>query len=159
MNSDAPESFDEVYASLMAACDEALAASGLPRSPPGTDMPPADLRSQVQGALECIRRLRQHWPRPHEETLSKAAGDVEPPPAEQLGRFQIRRELGRGTFGRVFLAYDPLLAREVALKVPRAEALASPELRERFRREAQAAAGLDHPHIVPVHEAGEVGAV
>ena len=76
-----------------------------------------------------------------------------------LGRFEVRRELGRGTFGVVYQAYDPRLHREVALKVPRAEALAMPELRERFRKEAMAAAGLDHPHIVPVYEAGEEGAV
>jgi serine/threonine protein kinase len=43
----------------------------------------------------------------------------------------------------VFLAWDPLLARNVALKVPRPEALLAPELRRRFLREAQVAAGLD----------------
>jgi hypothetical protein len=47
----------------------------------------------------------------------------------------------------------------VALKVPRAEALVSPEARERFLREARAAAGLDHPNVVPVYEAGEVNSV
>jgi WD40 repeat protein/serine/threonine protein kinase len=77
----------------------------------------------------------------------------------QLGRFEIERELGRGGCGVVFLAYDPELRREVALKVPRPEVLATSELRERFRREARAAAGLDHPNLVPVYEAGEVGAV
>jgi WD40 repeat protein len=59
----------------------------------------------------------------------------------------------------VFLAYDPQLCREVALKVPRPEALATPELRERFGREARAAAALDHPNLVPVYEAGTEGAV
>jgi WD40 repeat protein len=67
--------------------------------------------------------------------------------------------LGRGAFGRVFLAYDPRLHREVAVKVPRLDVLADAELRGRFHREARAAAGLDHPHIVPVYEAGEVGPV
>src|SRR5262249_37933387 len=56
-------------------------------------------------------------------------------------------------------AHDPLLNRDVALKVPRAEVLVTPGWRERFRREAQAAAGLEHPHIVPVYEAGQAGAV
>jgi hypothetical protein len=59
----------------------------------------------------------------------------------------------------VFLAYDPSLHREVALKVPRPEALLTPDLRRRFLREARAAAGLDHPNVVPVYEAGEVGPV
>src|SRR5262249_22557463 len=71
----------------------------------------------------------------------------------------IRRELGRGACGVVFLAYDPQLDREVALKVPRPEALTTPELRQRFEREARAAAGLDHPNLMPVFEVGVEGAV
>jgi serine/threonine protein kinase/WD40 repeat protein len=80
-------------------------------------------------------------------------------PGKQLGRFQVGRELGRGGFGVVYLAHDPQLDREVALKVPRVNVLADPDLRERFHREARAAAGLDHPNIVQVYEAGEAGAV
>jgi serine/threonine protein kinase len=89
------------------------------------------------------------------------AGAAPPPglPPTQLGRFQLRRELGRGSFGIVWLAYDPQLQREVALKVPRPEALLTPTLRERFLREARAAAGLNHPNLVPVYEVGEVGGI
>jgi tetratricopeptide (TPR) repeat protein len=76
-----------------------------------------------------------------------------------LGRFELRRELGRGGFGTVYLAHDPQLLRDVALKVPHAEVLADPELWSRFQREARAAAGLDHPHLVPVYEAGAGGAL
>src|SRR5262249_36687407 len=76
-----------------------------------------------------------------------------------LGRFQLARELGRGGCGVVYLALDPLLGREVALKVPHAEAALSPQLRDRFHREARAASSLDHPNIVPVHEVGQVGPV
>src|SRR5205823_3801961 len=76
-------------------------------------------------------------------------------PLRQLGRFTIRRELGRGGFGIVFLAYDHKLHRDVALKIPKTEALFTPELRARFRQEARAAAGLDHPNLVPVYDAGE----
>ena len=76
-----------------------------------------------------------------------------------VGRFQVRRLLGRGSFGIVYLAYDPMLDREVALKVPRAEALADADCRARFQREARAAAALDHPHLVPIHEAGWLGPV
>ncbi|MDR3623460.1 MAG: serine/threonine-protein kinase [Paludisphaera borealis] len=70
-----------------------------------------------------------------------------------LGRFQLRERLGDGGFGEVFLAYDPRLDRDVALKVLR---LANPSERvmERFFREARAAARLDHPNIVAVHDAG-----
>ncbi len=80
-------------------------------------------------------------------------------PQGSFGRFRIVRELGRGGFGVVFLADDPSLGRQVALKVPRPEAVADPALRERFLRKARAAAGLDHPNVVPVYEAGQVGAV
>jgi WD40 repeat protein len=69
------------------------------------------------------------------------------------------RELGRGGFGVVFLAEDPQVSRRVALKVPRLDVLASPELRARFLLEGKAAGGLDHPNIVPVYEAGEVDGV
>jgi serine/threonine protein kinase len=73
---------------------------------------------------------------------------------ERLGRFIIRGFLGAGAFGTVYRAYDPQLDREVALKVARS-AGQSKERLQRFRREARAAAGLRHPHIVPLFEAGE----
>ena len=63
--------------------------------------------------------------------------------------------MGRGSFGVVFLAYDPALEREVALKVPASWTLVTGELRERFQREGRAAGALDHPNIVPVFEVGE----
>ena len=67
--------------------------------------------------------------------------------------------LGHGGFGVVLLALDRRLGREVALKVPRPEILVSREMRQRFLREAQAAAVLDHPNIVPVYDGGEIGPV
>ena len=72
----------------------------------------------------------------------------------QISRFQIRSQLGKGAFGTVYLAHDPILDRDVALKVPRASVLASPKARTRFLREPKAAAQLRHPHIVPVYDAG-----
>jgi WD40 repeat protein/tRNA A-37 threonylcarbamoyl transferase component Bud32 len=77
---------------------------------------------------------------------------------DRLGRFEIRARLGEGAFGRVYRAYDPVLGREVALKIPRAGSLQSPRAIERFLREAQAAAQLRHPHIVPVYDTGSDGA-
>ncbi len=76
-----------------------------------------------------------------------------------LGRFEIRRMLGHGGFGVVLLAYDSTLAREIALKIPRPELLLVGQLRGWFLREAQAAAVLDHPGIVPVFDAGELGTI
>ncbi len=86
-----------------------------------------------------------------------AAGFDETP--KTIGRFQIVRELGRGGYGVVFLAVDPELDREVALKVPRPEAVLSADLRTRFLREGKAVASLNHANIIPVFEVGRVGAL
>jgi serine/threonine protein kinase/WD40 repeat protein len=75
----------------------------------------------------------------------------------RIGRFELRRQLGKGGCGIVFLAYDPKLKREVALKIPRPEMLLSEETRKRLIREARAAAEFDHPNLVPVYETGEFG--
>lgn len=76
---------------------------------------------------------------------------------ERIGRFLIRERLGAGAFGAVYRAFDPNLDREVALKVPHREIQQDPRASERFLREARAAARLNHPHIVPVYEAGTDG--
>lgn len=84
---------------------------------------------------------------------------IEVPAPTQVGRFKIMRELGRGGFGVVYLAYDPQLGRYVAVKVPRSDIVESENLRTRFQQEARAAAVLDHPNLVPVYEAGEVDSI
>ncbi len=76
---------------------------------------------------------------------------------KRIGRFEVRKKLGQGGFGTVYRAFDPQLEREVAVKVPKTELLASPKSVERFLREAKAAARLNHPHIVPVYDAGRDG--
>jgi serine/threonine-protein kinase len=68
-----------------------------------------------------------------------------------LGRYSLHGELGRGGMGIVFLARDVALDRPVAIKLLPPAFAASPVPRERFLREARAAARLSHPHIVPVH--------
>lgn len=72
-----------------------------------------------------------------------------------LGDFRIQREIGRGGMGVVYLAEQHSLGRMVALKVLAPELMTSPRTVERFRREAQAAAGLHHTNIVPVFGTGE----
>jgi serine/threonine-protein kinase len=77
---------------------------------------------------------------------------------ERLGKYLIRRELGRGAMGVVYEGYDPMIERAVAIKVLRldeADPHLAAELRMRFRREAQAAGRLGHPGIVGVYEYGE----
>jgi WD40 repeat protein/tRNA A-37 threonylcarbamoyl transferase component Bud32 len=105
-------------------------------------------QQRLAAAKQCVLLLEEIWP--HARPL-----DDELPPA--IGRFRVLRELGRGGFSIVYLAYDERLEREVALKVQRPEALLSAPLRERFIREARTAARLKHPHIAAVHEVGEAG--
>jgi tRNA A-37 threonylcarbamoyl transferase component Bud32 len=74
-----------------------------------------------------------------------------------LGRFRIVELLGEGKHATVYRAYDPVLERDVALKVPRQGVIKSAKGLERFLGEAKALARLRHPQIVSVHEAGCVG--
>jgi eukaryotic-like serine/threonine-protein kinase len=74
-----------------------------------------------------------------------------------LGRFEVLDHIGSGGFGFVVRAQDRLLGREVALKMPLPERLLNASDVDRFLREARAAARLDHPNIVRVYDAGELG--
>jgi serine/threonine-protein kinase len=73
----------------------------------------------------------------------------------QIGRYEIKSELGRGGMASVYLAYDPAFKREVAVKVLPREFLHDPAFRTRFEREAQIIGTLEHPAIVPVYDFGE----
>src|SRR4051794_34909671 len=103
----------------------ALSAAGL-----------ADL-SRLLGGLDLLDRLLH---------LPAAAGEEGDVP---LGRYRVRRRVGAGRFGVVFLADDPALARRVVVKIPQPAVLADPGLRDRFAHEAAAAGRLDHPGVVP----------
>lgn len=77
---------------------------------------------------------------------------------QKLGKYEIKRELGRGAMGIVYEGWDPMIARHVALKTVRREQLERSEADEmlsRFQREAQAAGRLNHPNVVAVYDFGE----
>jgi len=115
----------------------------------------SNARDSTASELETtILRLERHWPRdsPSLDTADRALHDT-----TEIGHFQIQREIGRGGFGVVFLARDLQLNRLVALKVPRPEILVDEERQARFASEAEIAAALDHPAIIPVYEANPVG--
>ena len=75
-------------------------------------------------------------------------------PGTQIGRYEIQRRLGRGGMGSVYVAHDPVLGRMVAIKMFDGD-LDVPDARERFSREARAAAALSHPNIVTIFDFGE----
>jgi tetratricopeptide (TPR) repeat protein len=76
-----------------------------------------------------------------------------------IGRYVILEQLGEGGMGCVYAAYDPSLDRRVALKLlkPDFVAAAPQDSRQRLRREAQAMARLNHPHVITVHDVGLAG--
>ena len=79
--------------------------------------------------------------------------------AARIGRYEVIRLLGQGGMGRVLLAKDSVLGRHVAIKILRDDLGLPPESREalfaRMRQEARAAAAIEHPHLVTLHDMGE----
>jgi serine/threonine protein kinase/Leucine-rich repeat (LRR) protein len=108
----------------------------------------------------------------HDETLTRPATmnliDAEMPrfagPSHdgeigRLGRYRIQKELGRGGMGAVYLAFDERLQRKLALKVMLPKAAANATAKERFLREARAAAQISSDHVVNIFEADEIDGI
>lgn len=109
-----------------------------------------DSRSQTRSLPR-----RPHGETPDESLCETAQWDDPPvqPAPEFIGRFPVRRRLGKGGFAEVYLCDHPLLQQPVAVKIPRRDKRQTPAALEKFVREAQTVARLKHPHIVQVFDA------
>jgi serine/threonine protein kinase len=77
----------------------------------------------------------------------------------RFGPYELRSLIGTGGMGEVYRAYDTRKGRMVALKLLRSELAADPAFQDRFRRESRVAARLQEPHVIPVHDFGEIDGV
>ncbi|MGL4420525.1 MAG: protein kinase domain-containing protein, partial [Gemmataceae bacterium] len=147
------------FAELLAKYDDALASGRvLPnKSPVLWNHLSPEAQARLDGNRHVLDMLESFWPRTSTNGSSSELSNPFGLKQTNFGRFRTRRVLGSGGCGVVFLADDPLLARAVALKIPRPEVIGNPDLRKRFLREAQAAAVMNHPNIVPVYEACSEG--
>ncbi len=77
---------------------------------------------------------------------------------DNLGKYEVRHEVARGSMGVVYLGHDPYIDREVAIKVAIADDLSDPDSGEKFRKmffnEAHTAGKLTHPNIINIYDAG-----
>ncbi len=82
-----------------------------------------------------------------------------PRPRTRFGPYELHELIGLGGMGEVYRAYDTVRQRMVALKLLRTDVAADPSYRDRFRRESRIAARLQEPHVIPVHDFGEIDGV
>lgn len=129
-----------------------------------------DLIPQVEERIKILSRLGQlaalvsrdtvSSVHAHQDTVladksSEASACSAQPLPDTLGGFVLKRVLGAGGMGTVYLAEDVRLNRHVALKVMKPDLAANSDARQRFLREARAMAAVSHDHIVTVHAVGE----
>jgi eukaryotic-like serine/threonine-protein kinase len=120
---------------------------------------PAGLERWLAAHPAAAPRLREHIERLHHIGLAGdgAVGGAAHP--ERLGDFRILGPIGQGGMGVVYRAVQESLGREVALKLIRPDQLYFPGARDRFRREVELVARMQHPGIVPIYAVGSEGGV
>ncbi len=116
-----------------------------------------ELRSEVAQLLNAPPTAEGMFARPAAALAAATAGNPEISvlSGHRLGVYQLQERIGSGGMGEVYRATDTKLNRPVAIKFL-SSALADTSARRRFQREAQLASSLNHPHILTVHDAGEV---
>ena len=139
---------------VAAALEEFLAELNAGRRPSRADFLArhSEIAELLADSLDGLLIVHSAWPTTLRDDAAQPAGEGVPPAV--LGDYRIVRELGRGGMGVVYEAEQISLARRVALKILPLAASLDARQRERFQLEAQAAAHLHHPHIVPVFAVG-----
>src|SRR5262245_5082089 len=141
-----------------------------------TDAPALDWVAHLDRCAECRARMDRltgatdSWPGrlaasgPGETALHDLMGRLKGetpagPAPKQIGPYQVQGRVGGGGMGVVYKAFDPTLHRVVAVKVMAPTLAGDPAYRQRFLREARAAAAVCHDHVVTIHavEVGEAG--
>ncbi|MFP6701357.1 MAG: serine/threonine-protein kinase [Planctomycetaceae bacterium] len=123
---------------------------------------PINIEHEARNVPELAEELKQLWAMVHVAAeFSTLAGDDLDPPAplqampESIGEYQLLEELGRGGMGVVYRAHQASLDRDVAVKMILRGDWASEIDLARFHSEAESAARLEHPNIVPIYEVGQ----
>lgn len=148
----------EAHLATCARCRETLDSEAVGRS--GWLRDASRLAARDQQAPELTLTLERLVDvRPDEEGLSFLKPSTLPGVIGTLGRYQVLSVLGRGAMAVVLKALDPDLLRPVAIKVMAAHLAHSAAARQRFQREARAAAAVSHDHVVAIHSVEQIDGV